>query len=70
MQKMMGWLFISIVIYYIWQERNRRVHKNGNSRPTIQLIFLIKNMMCEKLFTCDNFKKKVARDSSLIPLLY
>lgn len=69
-KKLMGWLFISILIYYIWQERNNRIHNSGSSRPTIQLMFLIKNMLREKLFSCSSFKQIVARDPSLIPLLY
>lgn len=69
LRKHISWLFISILIYSIWQERNNRIH-GGKARPTIQLIIHIKNMLREKLFTCAGFKKNVSRVPSLIPLLY
>lgn len=69
-QKHIGWLFVSVVIYVIWQERNRRLHASGLPRQTCGLSSIIKRMVREKLFSCKGFQKKVARDPSLIPLLY
>lgn len=69
-KKSIGWLFVSVVIYIILQERNRRMHASGPPRPTIQLSLVIKNMVREKLFTCKGFQQQVAKDPNLILLLY
>lgn len=69
-KKRIGWLFVSVMIYLVWQERNRRMHANGQPRPTIQLSCIIKNVIREKLFSCNCFQKQLAKDKSLTLLLY
>lgn len=63
-----GFIFF-LVIYFIWQDRNNRIHKVGHPRPTDGLKVALNRMFREKLFTYNGFKKHVVREPSLIPLL-
>ena len=69
-EQQIGWLFISIVIYEIWLEKNRRIHSRGKDIATVQLLSKMKIKMREKLFTCNSFKNHVKNDHSVVRLLY
>ncbi|KAK1384247.1 hypothetical protein POM88_021982 [Heracleum sosnowskyi] len=68
-QEQVAFLFIASAIYYVWQERNIRIHQD-KKRSSAQIIFIIKREVRERLFSCSSFKRKVARDRSLLLLLF
>ena len=68
-QKNIGFLYLNIVIYHVWQERNTRNHDKG-ILPVAQMGFKIKRMFREKLYTSDVFRKKLTVDPSLSQILY
>ena len=68
-QQNIGFLYITIVIYLVWRERNDRVHFKG-SKSVEQLGIIIKRMFKEKLFTSAAFSREVKRCPSLSHILY
>ena len=70
LEKNIGFLYISVVIYNIWLERNSRVHNSAPPRRSGQLSYCIKLMVREKLFTCGNFQSQLRRNHNLLQLLY
>ncbi|XP_074363236.1 uncharacterized protein LOC141703695 [Apium graveolens] len=69
-KRQIAYLYIGTTIYYIWQERNRRMHSNGNNRSSRVLLFIIKREVREKLFSCKRFHRAVENNVNLITLLY
>lgn len=70
MKKLMAYLFMAVTVYLIWQERNIRIHNSGRARTAEQVLQLAKQMVHEKLHSCNCFKKAIKKDMSLLPLLY
>lgn len=70
LMKHVGYLYFSVVIYLVWQERNNRIHQNGRAKQNNELIESTKRMMREKLFTCKNFQRNSARNPHLSHILY
>lgn len=68
--KQLGYLFISVMTYNVWRERNNRIHSNARSRPVNQLLFCIKQMVRERVFSSNSIKKQLIRDPSISALLY
>ena len=67
--KEMGFLYITIIIYHVWKERNSRVFGKG-SMPVDKLHYFIKRTFREKLFSCHAFRRKLNGDPSLSQILY
>ena len=68
-QQRLAFLYINIVIYLVWHERNARIHEQG-VMDVSQMGQKIKRMFREKLFTCDGFKRKLLQDPTLARFLY
>lgn len=65
-----GSLFIAVAIYLLWKERNFRVHNPGPGHGSLSIIFQLKQLVREKLFSSRRFKKWITTDPTLICLLY
>lgn len=68
-EKQLAYLYITVVIYLVWRERNSRVHDNG-SMTVDNLHRLIKQMYREKLFSCPLFRRKLSDSPHLSHILY
>ena len=68
-EKDIGFLYINVVIYLVWRERNDRLHNQGTMRVG-HLGQKIKRMVREKLFSCTAFKRRIKRDPTISHLLY
>ena len=68
-QSNIAFLYISVVIYLVWRERNDRIH-GKSSKQVIHILESIKRMVREKLFTCEAFRKQFVRDPTLSQILY
>ena len=66
----MAYLFLAISVYYIWRERNDRIHTPGHAISADNIKLLIKRTMREKLSTSRVFNRAAAVDQSLILALY
>lgn len=65
-----SYLFLAVSVFYLWQERNLRIHNLGHVRTVGQLKSLIKRMMREKLISNVTFQKAAAKNPNLISSLY
>lgn len=68
-QQNTAFLYINIVFYMVWKERNDRFHGNG-SMQVDHMHCLIKRMFREKLFTCARFRRALERDPTISRILY
>ena len=62
-------LFVSVVLYSVWRERNSRIH-SLSSRDAASLIDEVKSTVRSKLSTCKFFIASTRLDPSLITVLY
>ena len=69
-RKWLAFLFLNITIYFVWQERNERIHNPGQSRTALQIKAIVLRMLREKVFSSNLFQKAVQKDHSLTLLLY
>lgn len=67
--KELGYLYLTIVIYSVWSERNCRLHGNGNMAVNHR-DSLIKRKFREKLFSSQAFRRKLHDDPILARILY
>ncbi|KAK1349483.1 hypothetical protein POM88_054809 [Heracleum sosnowskyi] len=65
-----GYLFISAMIYIVWLERNSRIHNPGHSKNVEKMVYLVKQMVREKIFTIPSAKKTIRKNPHLVQLLY
>ncbi|XP_074361101.1 uncharacterized protein LOC141701316 [Apium graveolens] len=65
-----AWLYVGVVLYLIWRERNNRIHHNGGSCHVDSLIVSVKRMVREKASTLASLKKEISRDPTLVTFLY
>lgn len=70
LEKHLAWLYISVVIYSIWRERNTRIHRSGKTNKVDQMIYLAKRMVREKVFTIKAVQKRMQRNPTLSCYLY
>ena len=63
-------LYLAVAVYYVWRERNERLHNAGHRRNAAVIKSLVKRMVREKVFSNTAFKKAAAKDSNLISALY
>ena len=70
LEQQVGYLYLSVVMYIVWQERNNRVHNSAPPRRTAQLSYCIKRMVRDKLFTSSLFQNHLRRNQRLLQLLY
>lgn len=68
-KKSIGFLYITVVIYLVWLERNARNHGKGVMSFN-QMSAKVKRMVREKLFTCAAFQREVRRDPTFSQILY
>lgn len=68
-QQNIGFLYINIVFYLLWKERNNRMHDKGSMRVE-HTHLIIKRMFREKLYSCVRFRRLLARDHSISQILY
>ena len=68
-QKCIAYLYITVVIYLVWLERNGRTH---GKVPTLvgNLSVQVKRMVREKLFSCAAFQKRLQQDPTITHILY
>ena len=69
-KKQLAYLFLAVSVYYIWKERNDRMHTPGHALSPSSLKLTIKRVIREKLSTSKTFQKAAAKDFSLIMALY
>lgn len=69
-KRKLSFIFLSVAIYYIWKERNNRIHTPGHALRAHHVRSCILNIVREKLISSCWFTKQVAKDPSLILLLY
>ena len=70
MKRHMTYLFLAVSVYFIWKERNERVHTPGHALSPGTIRMLVKRTIREKLCSNERFKKAAAKDRSLILALY
>lgn len=70
LEKHLAWLYISVVIYSIWRERNTRIHQSGKSNNADQMIYLAKRMVREKVSTNKAVQQQMQRNPTLSSYLY
>ena len=65
------YLFVSVVLFMIWRERNSRIH-NSNIQPSgvSNLILEIKRVVRRKLASCNFFSQSLRQNPMLIIHLY
>ena len=63
-------LFISAVFYFIWRERNLRIHNPGKFHSATDTIHMIQEAVRSKLHTSVGFQKKALQDPSLISFIF
>lgn len=69
-RKFVGSLYLAVAVYLVWKERNYRIHNVGPGHGSLNIVFHLKQMVREKLFSCRKFKKWIAADPFLITLMY
>ncbi|KAL1818322.1 hypothetical protein ACET3Z_013191 [Daucus carota] len=69
-KKHLAHLYLAVCVYYIWKERNDRIHTSGHALSPATLRLIINRTIREKLSTNSFFKKAVAKDFSLVLALY
>ena len=69
-QKLIGSLYFSVAVYLVWKERNFRCHNVGPGHASIHIITRLRQIVHERLFSCEKFKKWVREDRSIISLIY
>lgn len=67
---LLAYTFLAVAMFYIWKERNERLHTPGHHRTAACLHFLIKRTLREKVCTNRSFQKAAAKDQTLILSLY
>ena len=67
--KELGYLYLTIVIYSVWSERNSRLHGKG-SMAVNHLDALIKRKFREKLYSSQVFRRKLHDNPDLGKILY
>lgn len=71
LEKNCTYLVYSVLVYFIWKERNACVHEDGRTRTQpCALVENIKRMVREKLFLYPSFKKAVRENINLMIRLY
>lgn len=65
----MATLFLNMVVYQVWRERNHRLHNQTGQPNAARRIARVKNMFKEKLISSENFKKRVTKGRTLVLLL-
>lgn len=69
-KKLLSYLFLAVVVYYVWKERNDRVHTSGHSRSARVLQSMVKRLVREKVHSMRSFQQAVRKDNSLVLTLY
>lgn len=69
LEQELAFLYLTIVIYLVWKERNSRIFGRG-SMSVDHLGYSIKRMYREKLFSCTSFRKELVRNPCLSQILY
>ena len=69
-KKHLAHLYLAVCVYYIWKERNDRIHTSGHALSPATLRLIINRTIREKLSTNLFFKKAAAKDFSLVLALY
>lgn len=68
-EREMSSLFISVAFYWIWRERNSRLHA-GTPLAVLSLFDGVKRDVRNRLATCDYFKQCVNQNAMLATYLY
>lgn len=68
--KSLGYLYISLVTYSVWRERNSRIHATEGPKRAITLLSLIKSKARERVCSSASFRKCLAKNPSFSALLY
>lgn len=66
----LGYLYISVMIYYIWRECNDRVHQNGRGKSVSQILSCVKIVVRERVISSKAFKTCIAKNPTIRLLLY
>lgn len=69
-KKHLAYLFLAVSVYFIWKERNDRIHSPGHALSPSTLRLIIKRTIREKLSTNLYFKIAAEKDISLVTALY
>ena len=64
-----AYLFLSVAYYFIWQERNNRLHNTGQISQPLELIRRIKDVVKLKLSVCNQFVRAARHDLTLTSFL-
>lgn len=69
-KKEMTYLFVSVVMYSVWRERNKRMHEVNHRRSGTSILDEVKMVVREKLSTSKMFTQKARDDPALIVMIY
>ena len=69
-RKQIGLLFLSVVIFLTWKERNDRIHNLHHSLPAVAISSVAKTMVRERLHHNKQFQRAYRKDNSVIVDLY
>ena len=69
-RKLLGYLYIAVSFYMVWQERNSRIHNANHRIQAASLRGLVKRMILEKLHSNKRFQQVAAKDFNLVLDLY
>ncbi|KAK1360680.1 hypothetical protein POM88_045154 [Heracleum sosnowskyi] len=70
LHKRLAWLFISVAIYSIWKERNNRLHNNGPALNVDRMIYMVKLMVKERVFSSKEMRSYFRRNPSFCSVLF
>ena len=65
-----GYLFLAAAFYYIWQEKNFRMHNLGKFNSAIHIVRKIQEDVRGYLCNCVSFRKAVKNDITLLSFIY
>lgn len=64
------YLFVSAVLFKVWEERNWRMHNVDRFKTATSLTIIIKQLVRDRLASSALFEYYISRDRSLISLIY
>lgn len=65
-----AYLFVSVAFYHIWMERNLRLHNSGQYTQPPIISRMIKDVLRNRLISCDSFIKAARQDVSLHSFIF
>lgn len=69
-RRLLAFLFLSVAVYEIWHERNKRIHNAGHDHPATFTRLKVMRMVRDRLASSTWFSKCIRKDPSLLLHMY